>query len=75
MYAAVAIIPATFSLSQTRPIFHGVRKYIAYSTQIPSVTNVDQVAVRESVVKAVQTSGYGYMPPVKRPSTGNNSAS
>ena len=32
MYAAVAIIPATSSLSQTRPIFHGVRKYIAYST-------------------------------------------
>ena len=25
MYAAVAIIPATSSLSQTRPIFHGVR--------------------------------------------------
>ena len=32
MYAAVAIIPATSSLSQTRPIFHGVRYYIAYST-------------------------------------------
>ena len=30
-YAAVAIIPATSSFSQTRPIFHGVRKYIAKS--------------------------------------------
>ena len=32
MYAAVTIIPVTSSLSQTRPIFHGVRYYIAYST-------------------------------------------
>ena len=32
MYAAVAIIPAASSFSQTRPIFHGVRKCIAYST-------------------------------------------
>ena len=38
------------------------------------VTNVDNVAVRESVVKAVQTLGYDYPPPVKRPSTGNSSA-
>ena len=36
MYAAVAIIPATSSLSQTRPIFHGVRTYIAYSIMIIS---------------------------------------
>ena len=32
MYTAVAIIPAASSFSQTRPIFHGVRKYIANST-------------------------------------------
>ena len=27
---------------------------------LPSVTNVDHIAVRESVVKAVQTLGYDY---------------
>ena len=28
--------------------------------RLPSVTNVDHIAVRESVVKAVQTLGYDY---------------
>ena len=28
--------------------------------RLPSVTNVDNIAVRESVVKAVQTLGYDY---------------
>ena len=28
--------------------------------RLPSVTNVDDIAVRESVVKAVQTLGYDY---------------
>ena len=32
MYAAVDIIPAASSFSQTRPIFNGVRKYIANSS-------------------------------------------
>ena len=39
--------------------------------RFPSVTNVDNVAVRESVVKAVQTLSYDYPPPVKWPNTGN----
>ena len=34
MYAAAAIIPATSSFSQTRPIFHGVRNYIANSEEV-----------------------------------------
>ena len=38
------------------------------------VTNVDYVAVRGSVVKAIHTSGYDYLAPVKQPSTGNSSA-
>ena len=43
--------------------------------RFPSVTNLDHVAVHESVVKTVQTLGYDYLAPVKRPSTGNSSAS
>ena len=43
--------------------------------RFPSVTNIDHVAVRESVVKAVQTLGIDYPPPVKRPTTGSSSAS
>ena len=47
---------------------------MASAPRFTSVTNVDHVAVRESVVKAVQTLGYDYPPPVKRPSTGNSTA-
>ena len=34
MYAAVAIVPAASSFSQTRSIFHGVRQYIANSSSL-----------------------------------------
>ena len=57
------------------PTQHCERAGDGARTQIPIVTNVDNVAIRESVVKAVQTLGYDYPPPVKRPSTGNSSAS
>ena len=39
--------------------------------RFPSVTNVDHVGV---CVKAVQTFGYDYPPPLKRRSTGGNSS-
>ena len=42
------------------PSQHCERAEDGVRTQIPAVTNINHVAVGESVVKAVQTLGYDY---------------